>query len=198
MRVREKADEIILRDVPFKKWLAGIPLLLLFGFGGYTIFYDAINCPNSTFELQAGWFKISLNILWFLFIGGIIIFLVWLSIKDMFIPQITTRIKPTAQTVDVINRKLIFIKKIERFYFSQIKGFEIIYPQLDETNLCFNVLTLVNGLQIDLESTGSKKDETVEIRKKLNALLKKDKVKPIKNDSKRSKTPKTKAKMKAE
>jgi hypothetical protein len=198
MKIIEKDDEIILRDIPFKKWLSGIPLLLLFGFGGYAIFSDAINYPNSTFELQAGWLKIALNILWFLFIGGIIIFLAWLAIKDLFISQITTQIKPSAQTVDVISRKLIFIKKIERFYFSQIRGFEIIYPQPEEANLCFNVLTLVNGSQIDLESTGSKKDDTAKIRKKLNALLKKDKIKPAKHNSKRNKAPKTKAKMKAE
>ena len=194
MKIIEKDDEIILRDIPLKKWLAGIPLLLFFGFGGYTIFSDAINYPNSTFELQAGWLKIVLNILWFLFIGGIIIFLVWISIKDIFIPQITTRIKPSAQTVDVISRKLIFIKKIERFYFSQIKGFEITYPQPEETNLYFNVLTLVNGSQIDLESTGSKKDDTAEIRKKLNSLIKKDKTKLAKSKSKFVKTRKNKGK----
>ncbi len=75
-----------------------------------------------------------------------------------------------------IDKWKLFVKKSERFYFSQIKSFDIAESR-DEKNreLSANVLMLVNNSKIELESSDIRYDDKLDLRIKLNDIIKKEK-----------------------
>lgn len=172
MKVIEKNDEIILRDVPVSKWIFGVFLLLCVSLAAFLFAYDVFKYPYQTFQPHKG-SKIILNIVVIL-LGCVGL---WIGLRkfflDLSVQLIITRIKPKQLLVE-IEKWTLFSKHSERFYFSQIKSFDIdeIYDEKSR-KISANVLTLVNKSKIALESSEIRYDDKLPLRIKLNEILKK-------------------------
>lgn len=195
MKFIEKDNEIILRDTQFTGWIFGIISTLIYGFAGVLFFSDAVKFPILYFSLQDSWYWILFKIFWFLFFSAGIFYALYKSSLLFLTPLITVRIKPNFQTIDVIHRRLYFLKNHQRFYFSQVKNFALVQRQEDKSILYFLVLNLVNDEEIDLESSGNITDNNFFITVKLNDMLKKYHPEN-KGKTQRLKRRKTKRKMK--
>lgn len=173
MKITEKDDQIILRDAPFASWISGALMSIFFAFGIYTIISGAIESPNYQFGLQGSWYGITANILWFIFvvaacIGGFVFFFL-----QILTPMMSAHIKPGAQTVDVVHRRMLFFSRQRRFYFSQIKSFILASRTEDNKSAHYIVLKLVNDDEIELQSDGNSTAASSSVIAKLNDTLKK-------------------------
>lgn len=196
MKIIEKDDEIILRDIPITKWIFGIILTLLFVYVGVLLVYDAVKFPVSTFGLQNSWYSMLFNILWIVFLLAIICGSLYLFSSKILTPMFVVRIRPNFQAIDIIRRRLFFFKHHQRFYFSQAKNFALVQREADNESLYFTILKLVNDDEIYLESSGSSSESNFHIISKLNDILKKHHS-PNKGKTARLKRRKAKRKMKA-
>lgn len=172
MKISEKNGEIILRDTPFASWVSGTVLSVIFVFSIYAVVSGAIESPNYQFGLQDRWYWIAANVLWFVFIvavcgGGFFFFF-----RQILTPVLTARIKPADQTVDVIRHRLIFFRRQQRFYFSQIKSFILASRAEDNKSSYYVVLKLVNDDEIDLQSAGNPTTANLSVITRLNDILK--------------------------
>lgn len=174
MKIIEKDDEIILRDIPLTNWIYGVIFLL-----GSILFAVSpiINAGQASVDFGQ-----------IIPLGIAVAALYWSYLK-FSAPIITTRIRPNERMVDVTSRRFL-LKKTESVYFSQIKYFEMVRRKPDRAYLYFSVMTLSDGSQIDLESTGNPTSKINRIPTKLNELLKKHKSQPTESNPKRNKVQK--------
>jgi len=160
MKIVEKDDEIFMRDIPATNWTYGV--LSLFGVFLFGVAAFANPVSKAAGQPVGVWQAVSL---------GIAAFSFYLAYIKLSAPVITTRIKISAQTIDVTRRKFLIFAKTEQFHFSRIKRAEMVKRKPDRAFLYFSVLTLFDDSQIDLESSGNA-NEIVSPPLLINRLLK--------------------------
>lgn len=151
MKIVEKDNEITLRDVPLENWARGI--LLLFGFLIFGVGSLGLSAGRSSPPPPGGPLVPLLVALFFLY---------WAA-RKLSLPAIVTRVIADEGTVEITRRRFLILKKTERIKFTAIDRFEVVRRKPDRAFLYFNVLTLRDGSQIDLESDGNAVEGTINI-----------------------------------
>ena len=155
MKISERNGELTMQDFPVTNWAMGFVLFL---------------CSSILASLLIGKHSHSLPSVFILLVN---ILLFYWAYKKLSSPIIYTRVKPLEQTIEIAHIKLGLFKKMWRFDFSEIKHFEMVRRKPDRAYLYFNVMTLTDDSQIDLESSGQATSKICGISNKLNKLTRK-------------------------
>lgn len=171
MKIIESKNEIILRDRPVFYWILGAILSLTFGFLLVWLASRAYYEPRSVFKADDGSLLgsalvVIVFLLTFAFVGGFI----YLFFSLVLMPTIIVKVNRTSQIVEIINRNF-WQSKTQRFYFSQIKGFDR-YKMLDtDFAPLFITLILANDSEIRLEMKKNSDIESKNLVEKLNSFI---------------------------
>jgi len=172
VKIKEKPDEIILREIPFGSWAIGLLVLSVFGIMALAIAADILQDPRSYFgSLSIGVLyslpRILMALLLFVFIG----LMLAVGFYMLFSPIITTRTNRNFKSVEITKRRY-FYKRSEKYFFSQIIEFSRLDIDAGTAFECFLALVLTNNVRISITSTPESSSKIDEIAEKLNAFIK--------------------------
>ena len=164
MRLIENSDEIIIRHVPFGKWIIGGTLIFIFCLFSIWLIYPAIYSSSE-----------SLNLLpLFIFGAAVILIAVFdISLNSMiFAPLRIVTINEKTKSVDIVHQRF-YGSETERYYFHQIEKFKSYKGTVSFSSRYFLALILANRKVIKLRiPVGDDKQETIKLIKKLNKFMK--------------------------
>ena len=164
MKLAENSDEIIIRHVPFGKWIIGGILIFIFSLFSIWFIYSAIFSSSDSLGL--------LPVI--IFAATVILIVVFdISLNSMiFAPLRIVTISEKMKSIDIVHQRF-YGTEAKRYYFHQIEKFKSYKGTVNFSSRYFLALILANRKVIKLRiPIGDNKQETIKLIKKLNKFMK--------------------------
>ena len=170
MNIAENPGEIVIRHVPFGKWILGG--LLTFFFVGVSIWFifSTIIEPQNSLESDTESRSGMLPILLFAVVSVILVLLEINFFSLIFAPWMNITISQKTKSVNILSRR-IYGAKTKRYFFHQIQKFKSYKGKTRLSPAYFLSLVLVNQKVIKLKIPTGDKNSTVKLVKKLNKFI---------------------------
>lgn len=172
MQIKEKTDEVILREIPFGSWAIGLFVLFIFGIIAVALAANASGDPRAYFGsanivLLNSLPRVLMAFLLFVFVALMLL----LGFSLLFTPIITAKINRNFKSIEITRRRFAF-KRTEKYFFSQVKDFRKSQVSADNSYEFVLFLVLTNDDEIEVTTEGKPESEIDEIAQKLNSFIK--------------------------